>query len=120
MKRDKQKFLFIKNNKNLTSASFNNVNRLTILNSEAIRLELIDIATQKNSVLDINLEGIRFVDSSIIDILNLLSRMAHRYNSKVVLSNVTDELFELIELVKMHSVFDIKQVKKSYLPRSVA
>ncbi|HBH48340.1 MAG TPA: hypothetical protein DDX98_06855 [Bacteroidales bacterium] len=120
MKRDNQNFLVVKNNKSKARASFRNVNRLTVLNSEAIRLGLIDIATKRNAELEIDLRGIKFIDSSIIDTFNLLSRMAGRYNSRVVLTNVSNEVSELIELVKMHAVFDIKHVLPISEQRSVA
>jgi anti-anti-sigma factor len=120
MKRENQNFLVIQNNQEGTKASFRNVNRLTVLNSEAIRLGLLDIATRRNSELEIDLEGVKFIDSSIIDTLNLLSRMARRYNSRVILTNVSNEVRELITLVKMHSVFDIKHVLPANEHRSVA
>lgn len=110
MKRDTANILTIKNGKHRTKASFSNVDRLTILNSEAIRLGLIEIATKKDTLHEIDLKGVRFIDSSVIHVLNLLSRMAHRYNSNVILTNVSPELNELIELVKLHAVFDIKQI----------
>lgn len=114
MKRESYNILAIENSQYKTKVSFRNIDRLTILDSEAIRLELIDLAVKKDTLLEIDLLGIRFIDSSIIDIFNLLSRMAHRYNSRVKLSNVSAELFELIELVKLHSVFDIKQIGKAH------
>ena len=120
MKRESHNFLTIKHSKNGTKASFRKVNKLTVLNSEAIRLGLLDIATKRNSELEIDLNGVKFIDSSIIDTFNLLSRMAKRYHSKVILTNVTQELSELIELVKLHSVFDIKRVLPASEHRSVA
>ena len=120
MKRESQNFLIVRNNNNRTKASFRNVNRLTVLNSEAIRLGLLDIVTIRNSELEIDLKGVKFIDSSVVDTFNLLSRMARRYNSRVLLSNVSAELSELIELVKLHSVFDIKHVFLNQESRSVA
>ncbi len=119
MKRDSKQFLIIRNEKNKTVASFRNY-KLTVLNSEAIRLGLLDIVTIRDSELEINLSGVKFIDSSIFDVFNLLSRMGKRFNSRVYLSNVGVELLELIELVKLHSVFDIKKVIPASQPRKVA
>jgi len=46
----------------------------------------------------------------MMDTLNLLSRMARRYGSRVILTHVTEEVWEFIQLVKLHSVFDINKV----------
>lgn len=119
MKRDNQQFLIIRNENNKAEASFRN-NKLTVLNSEALRLGLLEIVTTRNSELEINLSGIKFIDSSIIDVFNILFRMAKRFNSGVYLSHVGAELLELIELVKLHSVFDIRKVVPEIKPKKVA
>ena len=111
MKRASENILEIRIGKKKAVASFRNTNRLNILNAEAIRLGLIDIVTNRNSETEVDLTGINFIDSSIIDTLNLLGRMAKRFNSSFFLTHINNELMELIELVKMHTVFDIR-IKK--------
>ena len=120
MKRENQNILTIETRKNGNKASFENVSKLTVLNSEAIKLGLLELATKRNKQLEINLSGINFIDSAIIDIFNLLSRIAHRYNSTVKLTNVSEDVVELIELVKVHAVFDIKHVLPATYHKSVA
>lgn len=110
MKQVENKFLVIRNENKKALASFRSVDKLTVLNSEAIRLGLLGIVTNKSSELEINLGGIRFMDSSVIDVFNILSRMAKRFGSRVKLTHVGHELMELIELVKLYSVFDIRTV----------
>ncbi len=110
MKGENNNFLYVRKSENKTVALFREMNQLTVPDSEAIRLKLIDIVTKRNSELEINLLGIKFIDSSIIDVFNLLYRMAKRFNSKVIITHVNEELMELIELVKIHAVFDIRTV----------
>ena len=110
MKRENNRFLHIAKKGTMVVASFRNTKKLTVLNAEALKLGLLDVITNRNTVLEINLAGIKFIDSSIIDILNFLSRVAQRFNSKVILTHVEGELMELIELVKLHSIFDIREV----------
>ena len=119
MKRVNQNILNVAKTKNGFKASFKNVSKLTVLNSEAMKLALLELATIRNSVLEIDISDINFIDSAIIDIFNLLSRMARRYSSTILLTNVSEEVIELVELVKAHSVFDIKHVLPAYR-RSVA
>lgn len=119
MKRESKQFLIIRNDKNKAEASFRNY-KLTVLNSEALRLGLLEIVTTRDSELEINLSGVKFIDSSIIDVFNILYRMAKRFNSKVYLSHVEEGLLELIELVKLHSVFDIRKVIPEVEQRNVA
>jgi anti-anti-sigma factor len=110
MKREHSDFLIIEKETNGIKVAFREINKLTVLNAPSIKLGLIDIVTKRNTQLEIDLKGIKFIDSAIIDTLNLLSRMARRYNSRIILINVSDELSELLALVKMHAVFDIQRV----------
>ncbi len=104
------KFLIIRNTNNRKTVSFRGVDRLTVHNSKGIREELLDMVTRRGTELEINLSEIRFIDSNMMDTLNLLSRMARRYGSRVILTHVTEEVWEFIQLVKLHSVFDINKV----------
>lgn len=119
MKRESKQFLILRNKGNKAVASFRS-NKITVLNSEAIRLGLLDVVTTRNSELEIDLTGVKFIDSSVIDVFNILWRMAKRFNSRVYLTHVGTELYELIELVKLHSVFDIKKVVLETQQRNVA
>jgi len=120
MKRESDKFLMLTRHNSEIRASFNHVTRLTVLDIEAIRLELLDEVSKKGVTLEIDLSNIEFVDSAVIDVFNLLSRLALRYQSLVKLVHVTEELMELITLVRHHAVFDIRYINNLYLSRSVA
>lgn len=120
MKREDNNFFFIKNKDKKVVVSFRNVQNLTVLNTEIIRLGLIEKVKSKNNEIEINLRGIKLIDSSVFDTFNLLSRLAKRFNSVMYLTHIDEELMELIDLVKYHAVFDIKIVKEEKLPRNAA
>lgn len=109
--KERDNILILKANFKKAEASFRTTNKLTVLNSENIRLELLDIVTNRNTELELNLHGINFIDSSIIDTFNILYRMAKRFNSVVFMTHVSPDLMELIKLVRVHSVFDIRVVR---------
>ena len=110
MKDRKEKILEIRIKEKKMEASFTATRRLTKENSFAIKQELMQCATHRNCELEINLSGILFIDNTVIDIFNLLSRMARRYDSRLFLSHVGGEVMEMINLIKKHSVFDIRVV----------
>jgi ABC-type transporter Mla MlaB component len=75
-----------------------------------IKNQIIDFALMQNMVIEIDLQGIRFIDNSIVDLFNLVSRVGRRRNSRIVLINVNRELIELLDLIKIYSVLDIREI----------
>ncbi len=98
-----------KNNK--VETSFRNINFLNKDSTVILRIRLTQLIVIQNTILEIDLKGITFIDNSVIDTLNLVSRLGKRYNSRVILTNVGEKLLELIRLVKEHSVLDIREIK---------
>lgn len=120
MKRENFNFQVKMEGRKKAIASFSNVNRLNVLNAEVIRLGLIEIVTTRNTEVIFDLSGINFIDSSIVDTFNLLSRMARRFNSVVMLAYVNSELQEMLELIKVHSVFNLRILNEDALKKEAA
>jgi anti-anti-sigma regulatory factor len=120
MKRDSNTFFIVRNKDKKAVASFRGTQNLTVLDSEDIRLGLLDIVTTKNCEIEVDLRGIKLIDSSVFDTFNLLSRLAKRFNSFFYFTHVNKELMELIELVRSHAVFDIRILKEDNQPRNAA
>jgi anti-anti-sigma factor len=97
-------------NSNRIELTVNSINKITVLNSESFKSKLIPLVTNSNAKVVLNLSTIEFIDSTGFDCLNLVSRVAQKYNSELVLTEVNPEIQELIELVKKYSEFDIKKV----------
>ncbi len=89
---------------------FDDTSRLSIINSSLIKKDLMTLVREPGTTLNLNMQGINFIDSSVFDALNHLSRVAKRNNSSVSLLNVEQPVLELIELVKKYWIFDIKCV----------
>ncbi|MBN2818705.1 MAG: STAS domain-containing protein [Bacteroidales bacterium] len=102
-------------NKSKARVSFNGVASLNLEQSEAIRSLLIDIVTTRQMVLEVDFQGVNFIDNSIVDALNLAARMSRKFQSRLYITNVGDALHELIQLIKVHSVFvpEIKEQVKT-------
>ncbi len=87
--------------------SFFNMTRLNVLNSKDIEEKLIPMVKQEEALLTLNFSGIKFIDSSGFEVLLNLYKTARENNSKLHLINLSDELVELVELVKLDHVFQI-------------
>ena len=91
--------------------SFRNHGNLTLLKYDYIRFALKELITSYGTKLIIDLTGVKFIDSTAFDTLNLLSRLGRKYNSSITLTGVESEVMEMIRLVKKYSVFDINHVQ---------
>ena len=90
-------------------ASFNNMSKLNVLNSKDIELQLLPLVSQPDSKLTLNFSGIKFIDSSGFETLLSLYKVAKTNNSDLNLTNLSDELLELVNLVKLDTVFQLNQ-----------
>ncbi len=88
-------------------ASFFNMTRLNILNSKEVEQQLLPLVSQTGSILTLNLNGIKFVDSAGFETLLRLYKTAKMNNSSLKLINLSDELVELIKLVELDHVFQL-------------
>ena len=85
--------------------SFFNISKLNVLNSKEIEMQLMPMVNQPDSVLTLNMTGIKFIDSSGFEMLLNLYKTAKINNSNLKLLNISDELTELIKLVELDRVF---------------
>ncbi len=88
-------------------ASFFNMTRLNILNSKEVEQQLLPLVSQSGSILTLNFNGIKFVDSAGFETLLSLYKTAKMNNSSLKLINLSDELVELIKLVELDHVFQL-------------
>jgi len=87
--------------------SFFNVTKLNVLNSKELESRLLPMVRQKNSILKLNLNGIKFIDSSGFEALLNLYKSAKINSANLRLMNVSDDLTELIRLVELDQVFEL-------------
>jgi anti-anti-sigma factor len=80
-----------------------------VLNAKETESQLIPLVKQQGTTLTLNLNGIKFIDSSGFEMLLSLYKTAKINNATLRLINVTDELTELIKLVELDHVFELNQ-----------
>ena len=81
--------------------------RLVMANAPAVRKDLLELVAQGNRHLILDLGAVTFVDSSGLSVLVSALKAATRENGSVVLLNPNQDVRALIELTRMHEVFEI-------------
>ncbi len=81
--------------------------RLVMANAPSVRKELLVMIANGQQHLVLDLGGVAFVDSSGLSVLVSALKAAHKVSGSVVLLNLTDDVRALIELTRMHEVFQI-------------
>jgi len=89
---------------------FKNLNRLTIQYANELKEEIEKqmAASCRSIVLD--LEGIHFIDAKSFEMLRTILALTEKCNATLRLKNVSDETWELIEMMHCTQVFDIERV----------
>lgn len=93
--------------KDITVAKIINTNRLNALIYQAVKDKLNEIVRSENAKLILNLEGIDFIDSSGFSSLISIYKTSRINNSHFKLCNISPEVMELIELMKLQKILDI-------------
>jgi anti-anti-sigma factor len=88
-------------------ASFYKISRLNVLNSDDIKLQLLPIVSKSESSLTIDFTGIKFIDSSGFETLLSLHKIAKANNTELKLTNLSNELLQLVNLIKLDTVFQM-------------
>jgi anti-anti-sigma regulatory factor len=109
----KRKYLHIRKEGKKASASFRNIDKITAVDANLIRQDLIKIICERGTRLELDLRGIRFIDNEGFDALNLLYRLGRKYGSTLALKGVEPELLEMINLVKKYHVFHVQQIRSA-------
>jgi anti-sigma B factor antagonist len=81
--------------------------RLVMENSMAVRKDLLGLIGTGHRHLVLDLGNVKFVDSSGLSVLVSALKAANKSNGSVVLVNLTNDVRTLIELTRMHEVFQI-------------
>ena len=104
--------------KSVVEISFCGISRLNVLNILIIESFILKIISKPGMRLKINLSDINFIDCSAIESLNYVSTIANQNSSVIELCQVQQNLAELIELVKEHGDFHIKQIDYTYAEKT--
>lgn len=94
--------------------SFNQLDKINILNIEDIKKKLFEVIRNPRSHLVLDLSNIKFIDSSGFAALDLLTRISKIFGSSITMIKVRSEVKELIELAQKYNGYNISYYEKGY------
>jgi len=99
--------LDVKNIDGIFVAKFIDANRFNSVISQSVKDELNEILSAQNVKLLLDLEGIKFVDSSAFGALISILKTSKETNSTFKICNATPDVMELISVMQLDTVFEI-------------
>jgi len=98
--------LKINNNATDKEGSFYCIDKITSLFASSLKEELIKVLSEPNVKFTLNLENIKYIDSSGIGVLISALKTARQNNNFFYLSNVNKDIMNLFCIMKLDKVFD--------------
>lgn len=92
---------------NVTVAQFKNVDRFNALITEPVKEELKSLFDKPETKLVLNLQGIKFIDSSGFGVFLSIMKTAANNHGQFKICNIGKEVMELFKLLQLHNVFEI-------------
>ena len=92
---------------NVVIVRFDNIDRFNDLITEPVKEELKSLFNKPDTRLILNLEGIRFIDSSGFGVFLSILKTANNNHGQFKLCNIETEVMELFRLLQLHNVFEI-------------
>lgn len=91
----------------VTVISFQDDNKLNVTVTQKIKAEIVKVIVP-NSKLVLDLSGITYIDSTGFGMLLSVLRHCKNNSSMLKLCNISSEVMELIKLLQLQSIFDIR------------
>ena len=101
-------FLTFFHKKRNVKVSFSDINKINVKNADTIQDKLSGIVSKPYTNLVLDIKNIAFIDTAGFNMLNNIAKIGNEHDSSVEFKNVSQEVSELIELVKKHYLFTIK------------
>jgi anti-sigma B factor antagonist len=92
---------------NVMVVSFSQENKINVTISQKIKVEVTKLINPHSKVV-INLEGINYIDSTGFGMLLSILRTCKNNQSLLKLCNISPEVMELVKLLQLQTVFDIR------------
>jgi anti-sigma B factor antagonist len=99
--------LKIDNINNINVASFEYISRFNSLITDAVKEQLNNLFNKPNNKLILNLDGIKFIDSSGFGVLLSVMKTANINSGQFKLCSINKEVLDLFKLLQLQNVFDI-------------
>lgn len=88
-------------------ASFKDLNRFNALVTEPVKEQLNNLFVKPGTKLILNLEGIKFIDSSGFGVFLSVFKTANINYGYFKICSIEKEVMELFKLLQLHNVFEI-------------
>lgn len=88
-------------------AFFSDEDRFNALITEPVKEKLLPFFSKPNTRLVLNLEGIKFIDSSGFSVFLSLMKAANNNYGQLKICNVHPEVKELFKVLQLHNVFEL-------------
>jgi anti-anti-sigma factor len=95
--------------------SFYRTRRLNTLIAEPLQAELMKIVSRPGREIILSMEGINFIDSSGFRAIMAVVNQANKTGSHFRICDVSQEVYELLKLMKLSFVFEISPEKDKAL-----
>jgi len=82
-----------------------------LYSSPQLRNILVDLAEKKTTPLLVDLQAVRYMDSSGVATLIEGLKQSQRFNGRFLLSGISDEVKQVFELTRLFKVFEIYDSK---------
>ena len=92
---------------NVIVVKFNDIDRFNALIVEPVKEQLKSFFNKPDTRLALNLEGIRFIDSSGFGVFLSIMKTANNNHGQFKICNIRPEVMELFKLLQLHNVFDL-------------
>ena len=95
--------------------SFYKVRRLNTLIADPLQEELSKIVSKPGTEVVLSMNGVNFIDSSGFQAIMAVVDRADKAGSRFRICDVSQEVYELLKLMKLSFVFEINPVKSKSL-----
>ena len=110
--------LKVRNKGEVYRISFFKTRRVNTLIADLIKDELTGYVTIPGREVILSMEGINFIDSSGFEAIMSVVGTAKKHNSKFRISDVSQEVYELLKLMKLKMFFEIDPVKSEIFSKA--
>ena len=98
--------------------SFLKTRRVNTLIADALRDELSQYVSTPGREVVLSLEGINFIDSSGFEAIMTIVDVAKKHKSQFRISDVSQEVYELLKLMKLKIFFEIDSTRQEVYSRA--
>ena len=92
---------------NRAVVSFDIITRLNAVIAEPVKEELKSYLNEPHSKLILNLEGVKFIDSTGFSVFLSIKKAASNNNCQFKICNVSQDIMKLFDLLQLNYVFEI-------------